>query len=493
MTNSILKPDDILTSKEAKANPRAAIARVKTLKAGAYSGQRKHDMRIGPQPAYVNAIASHLNMVIIEPPKPAALRKLCEKRRSQRTTQRKMRSDVAVAFIGIIGFGKEAQALFLKLSPEQQKEAYRETAKEIADRMGTTLEGLVSHGDETAPHAHFTCPAYNMDGEPLTSTVKRKMLRDIQTITAEVMGRHCEGIERGRSRVLRQKAGADYADTVNKSVRELHETLPDDIAKKQAELDALVSEVETAQAKYDEMQGRVQKLTEQEHRNVKEEKRLVTYEMRLKNREAALDEAEARLADQQTTLEIDKISARLDDEQLKREERIRAQAAQELADKQAQELAEKSDQIAEKEKRLNDDEKRLNDREATLKEAEANFAKNSQRLRENQKQLDEDINEYKSAARAEIIQLTQDQAELDKDRADLEARQTRFNAHVGLLAEVTNALHRMINRIGKKLGLPFAKDLTDALDQIDKTLPGLSDPEYPKPDSDDDGSEGPER
>ena len=57
-----------------------------------------------------------------------------------------MRSDSAVAFIGIIAFGKEAQALFLKLPSEKQDAAYLETAKAIAEKMGTTLEGLVSQG-----------------------------------------------------------------------------------------------------------------------------------------------------------------------------------------------------------------------------------------------------------------------------------------------------------------------------------------------------------
>ena len=118
MTNTILKPDDISKSEEAKANPRAAMVRVEARKARGYSGQRKHDLRIGPQPAYVDGEQSGLNMIILAPPQPLALRKICNERRGQRETQRAMRSDVAVAFIGIIGFGKEAQILFRKLTLE---------------------------------------------------------------------------------------------------------------------------------------------------------------------------------------------------------------------------------------------------------------------------------------------------------------------------------------------------------------------------------------
>jgi hypothetical protein len=456
MTSAIMKPDDITKSDEAKANPRAAMARVKPRKSSAYSGQRKHDLRNGPQPAYVNEKLSELNTVIIESPKPSVLRQLCNERRGQRTTERTMRSDSAVAFIGIIAFGKEAQALFLTLSPEDQDTAYFATAKAIADRMGTTLEGLVSHRDETAPHAHFTCPAYNLDGIPLTSTVKRGMLYDIQTITAEVMGQHCEGIERGKSRIARLNAGADYADTVNKSVKELHQTLPADIEKKRAELNALAGQIATAQASYDEMLGRVEKLTEKAELNEKEEKRLGIYDKRLGDRETVLKEAEARLVDQQAAFQAQQNTTKADAERTRNKEQTKAQDAQKLAKEETRKLEE-----------------------------------GKRQLKTDELQLETDRAEYKAMALENIAQFSKDQDTLDKERADLEAREAKFTKRVGLFFEIKNQLDRMINRIGKALGLSAAKSVMDALDQIDKMLPDLVDPEIPKPESGDAGAKGP--
>lgn len=413
------------------------MMRVEARKAGAYSGQRKHDLRIGPQPAYVDAEQSGLNMIIIEPPQPLALRKICNERRGNRETQRAMRSDAAVAFIGIIGFGKEAQTMFRKLTPEQQKAAYLETGRAIAEKMGTTLEGLVSHGDETAPHAHFTCPAYDMNGLPLTSTVKRGMLRDIQTLTAEVMGRHCAGIERGKSRYTRLEAGADYAETVHKSVKELHETLPADIEAKQAELDGLISDVAKAQALYDEMQGRVEKLTAKEELNAKETKRLEVYQSRLNDRDAALKAAEARLAQDREAFEEAKEMALEGIELTKVAIRVDAQQARAVAAEHARTAA---------------------------------------------AQLDSDRAEYFSAVQAEVAKLDLERKYLGAAAADLEGRESDLAEKVGFLKTAFNLLHRAVVVIRDQMKLPISKNLIDALEDIDGLTKELSAKEDAAPD-----------
>lgn len=437
MTNTILKPDDISKSEEAKANPRAAMVRVEARKARGYSGQRKHDLRIGPQPAYVDGEQSGLNMIILAPPQPSVLRKICNERRGQRETQRAMRSDAAVAFIGIIGFGKEAQTLFRKLTPEQQKAAYLETAQAIAQKMGTTLEGLVSHGDETATHAHFTCPAYDMNGLPLTSTVKRGMLREIQTLTAEVMGRHCAGIERGKPRYARLDGGADYADTVHKSVKELHETLPADIEAKQAELGGLISDVAEAQARYDEMQGRVEKLTAKEELNAKEAKRLEVYQSRLDDRDAALKAAEARLAQDRAAFEGEKETA--------------------LKDIELTKLASQA-------------------------EARKERAVIANHARTVTAQLDADRAEYLAAAQAEIAEMALEGKELDAAAADLERRENDLAENAGFLKTAFNLLQRAVVVIRDQMKLPISKNLRDTLADIDALTTELSAQEDPGPD-----------
>lgn len=269
-----------------ESNPRAASTRIEPQRPGEYKGQRKHDLRIGKQPAYVDASRSHLNRVLVKPRTAGEMQKICAARRSMRQTQRAMKAGTTCAYIGVITFGAEAQRLFSALEPEQQDAAYIETAEKIAERMNTTLEGLVVHADESAPHAHMSFPAYDLDGQPLTRSMKRQALLDMQDILAEVMGRHVPGIERGRSRRERIEAGATPAETMHKSVRRLHDDLPADIAAKEAELAA-------ASARVDEMRGRVESLEAKAELTDKEAKRLETYRQRLENRTKELEAAQA--------------------------------------------------------------------------------------------------------------------------------------------------------------------------------------------------------
>lgn len=60
MADDILKP-------EKSGNSRAAQTRIKGKSAGAIGGQRAHDLRIGPQPEYVDPARAHLNRVLIAP------------------------------------------------------------------------------------------------------------------------------------------------------------------------------------------------------------------------------------------------------------------------------------------------------------------------------------------------------------------------------------------------------------------------------------------
>ncbi|RWR05094.1 plasmid recombination protein [Paenirhodobacter populi] len=268
------------------SNSKAAQVRIQPRKAGAYAGQRKHDMRRGPQPSYVDSTKTANNEVLIEPPTPGDLRKVNEERRAQRDTKRAMRSDAAVAFIGILTFGAEAQGFFDALSIEEQNAAFEEAAQAVAMHLNTTVAGLVVHRDESAPHAHFVLPAYDLDGQPLTVTVKRQTLKELQDVTAKAFQRYAPDIERGRSVAERMLAGATRAETLNRSVRELHADLPQELAAKR-------KEVEEAEAKAEEMRERVAKLEAKAALTEKEAKRLETYRKRLADRVSAAEEAQA--------------------------------------------------------------------------------------------------------------------------------------------------------------------------------------------------------
>lgn len=310
------------------SNSRAASTRIGSATAKTLSGQLRHDLRRGPQPAYVDPDRLHLNRVLIEPLPPGEMRKICQERRALRYTLRAMKSNAAVATRGVITFGAEAARMFEALTPDKQDLAFRELADAIAARLATSLHGLVVHLDEATIHAHYQLAAYNVHGNPIARTTSPRVLSELQDLTAEVMARHCPGIERGRSYGERIAAGASYADTVHKSVTELHRTLPADLEAKRAQLVELAEIERAATARVEEMQERVQKLQQKTELSEKEVKRLETYEKRLAGRldelrdaqsasEAARIEAE-RLADlaqadrRQHEEQVVKISARVE-------------------------------------------------------------------------------------------------------------------------------------------------------------------------------------
>lgn len=274
-----------------RSNPKAAQVRIQARKSREYSGQRNHDLRRGAQPSYVDREKIANNEILIEPPAAPALRKTNEERRKKRVTQRAMRSDAAVAFTGILTFGHEAQETFEALSREDQAQAFLDAAQAVAERLKTTVEGLVIHRDETAVHAHFTLAAYDLDGNPMTATIKRGTLSDLQDVVAGAFQRHAPEIERGRSVAERLASGATRAETLHKSVRELHEDLPKEVAAKRAE-------VTEAQARVDEMRARVIKLEQKEALTAAELKRLATYRKRLEDRIAELESASKAMEQQ---------------------------------------------------------------------------------------------------------------------------------------------------------------------------------------------------
>ena len=292
MSDSIFRP-------ESGGNPKAAQTRIGTRSATAIGGQRAHDLRIGPQPSYVDADRSYLNRVMIEPLTGAKLRPICEERRALRETARAMKSSAAVGVAGIITFGHEAQKLFERLTPDQQDAAYRETAEAIAARLNSTLTGLVVHADESAPHAHFQLPAYDLTGHPISETAKRGALRDLQTITAEVMARHCPGIERGNPKLDRLKAGASPSEVVNRSVAQLHDDLPAEIAAKEAELTEVAAKLDTNRDRLAKAEADLARAIEQNGaesaKAEKIRKRAATYEARATKAQAEADRLAAEL------------------------------------------------------------------------------------------------------------------------------------------------------------------------------------------------------
>ena len=230
-------------------NAYAVQLRIEITAGPAAAGQRKHDLRLGAQPGYVATTLSVTNRVVLVPLTAPELRRECERRRASRKTRRAMKSNAGVGVRGIVTFGHKAQPIFERLSAEAQDRAYREVAETAASRLGTTLTGLVVHCDESAPHAHFQLVGYCLDGTPVSTIAKRQTLRDVQTLAAEIMGRHAPGIERGFSKADRLRGSDSPADVAHRSVKELHADLPDEIAALAARIKALRSQLAALEEK----------------------------------------------------------------------------------------------------------------------------------------------------------------------------------------------------------------------------------------------------
>lgn len=250
----------VLTDDKKHANPRAGSVRIAADTMSGYSGQRRHDLRVGTLPKYVDEKRVHLNRVLITPPTPAEMREIAKSRRARRDTQRAMKSNAAIATAGIITFGSEAAQMFEALSQEDQDAAFRDLAEAVAAHLNTSLHALVVHLDEATLHAHCMLCSYDHDGVPLSRATTPVILSQLQDLTAEVLQRYCPEIERGTRYGDRLAAGADWPDVIHKSVKQLHRELPADLAAKRAELEALEQVGAEAQDRIDGLRTEVAKL-----------------------------------------------------------------------------------------------------------------------------------------------------------------------------------------------------------------------------------------
>lgn len=420
-------------------NPRAASFRIQSDTEKGYAGQRKHDLRIGHQPRYVDVDRSQFNRILIEPPAPSIMRRIAQEHRSRRETKRAMKSNAAISTAGIITFGSEAAMMFETLAPDQQDKAIRLLSRSVAMRLRTPLHGLVIHNDEATIHAHVTFSSYTRDGVPISKATRPAVMSELQDLTARVMQRFCSGIERGNRYGDRLAAGADFADVIHKSVTELHRTLPADLAVKRAALAELADDEATAQARFDEMQARVEKLEGQEELTAKEVKRLSTYEKRLADRLGDLRAAQA--ASEAAKAEADRLAdlARVDHDEMRRKvERSKLASFRIKADAEA-----RAKQMV---------------RGAEL--------------------AADDIRDELAQDRA---QLTSDRVELSAEfmrkAQELDAREAEISHKAVMLERVTGIVRKAVDYLGDKLGLGRADEMRDAVDQLEETLDALIAPE----------------
>ncbi len=272
-------------------NPRAAQTRIKPASAIKTGGQRKHDLRIGRQPDYVDDARTHLNRVLIRPQTGAEMRKRAEERRARQPRKRAMKSNAAVSISGIVTFGHLAQDLFERLSPDQQDAAFMDLCQRLAAKLDVGLTGLVVHMDESAIHAHVQMDAYDAAGRAVSDRVKHYTLKEIQDLTAEVMAAHCPGIERGNRKKDRLRAGAKPADVVHKPPAQLRRELARENVEEQDRRDRLVAEATQLAARIAKLEALGDALTE------KGARQLETAQRRLAAKQAELADLDTQIAE----------------------------------------------------------------------------------------------------------------------------------------------------------------------------------------------------
>jgi len=290
-----------------EGNHKAASFRIESDTKTGYITQRRHDLRMGHKPNYVDPNRLHLNRVLIKPPTPSVVRKIAVDHRLRRGTKRAMKSNAAISTAGIITFGSEAAQMFAAIPQKQQDQALKLLARAAAMRLRTPLLSLVVHCDEATIHAHMTYSAYTRDGVPVSKATRPSEMSAMQDLTARIMQRFCPCIERGHKYGDRIAAGADWSDVIHKSVAELHRTLPADLEAKRKALADLATDEENSRARVNEMRARVEKLAEKAELSEKELKRLATYEKRLADRVAELETARAAM--EAARLEAERLAA----------------------------------------------------------------------------------------------------------------------------------------------------------------------------------------
>lgn len=254
--------------------------RLSRLKPNQYHNQLKHDRRENKYiPKYIDKSRIGENVVIIDHELAHItgyqyleyLNKhrqyIFESGNSGLQRKRLLTKNNNIAYSGIITFGKEAQEIVMK-DRERLKELYDNIVKRICQEYGTKCFQLVAHFDEQAPHAHFVLRMMNKDGTLLD--LKQKDMKHIQDIAGEVCQEMGFDITRGKSKEERIRDGEPMHTYVHRSVRELHNSLPNAIEEKEAELKNLEEQISKLTTEKEKLAGEIQSLEEQRNKRVKD-------------------------------------------------------------------------------------------------------------------------------------------------------------------------------------------------------------------------------
>jgi hypothetical protein len=235
---------------EAQAKPSISFRVSKVMDRAQMTGARKHDMRLGPQPGYIDADKSAKNTALsltdgYDLLKSAWSRRLDRDAAAMEARRIEDRKAKAMWRAGIITFSTEAQALLGDKSPEQEAKAAFE---DFARRHGVRLLWAVGHHDESAVHFHAMFENIRDDGRCLRLNAKE--LSAEQDLVAKHFSKL--GLVRGTKKADRIAAGEPISKTINRSVKQLHADLP-------AEIEAAQERLAKAQARADKAEANAKK------------------------------------------------------------------------------------------------------------------------------------------------------------------------------------------------------------------------------------------
>jgi hypothetical protein len=262
-------------------------------------GQRHHDTRISKIPKYVDQSKSKLNSIIVEPASESELGRICDERRNKRDTVRSKKRDSAIATIGIITFGHEAQSTIEALSIKEQDRLFLETAEAIAKEVDSNITGLVVHRDESAIHAHFQMPAYNNAGFPLSKAIKPETAKKLQDVSGAVYAEL--GITRGKPKTQRIRDGDDPSKIWHRTVKQLQEDMPFEIELLQKQAFEYYEKAKKNYAYLEKSQALARNASAN---NEKIQKRIDTYQRREKEAREAAESAEKEIQQKLAILSI---------------------------------------------------------------------------------------------------------------------------------------------------------------------------------------------
>ena len=221
----------------------------------------RHNLRQGRLPAYVDPGRSRLNRVLFGPVSGdfAAAAHASAERYRQRVGQKLQRRQARLVE-GIITFSHAAQPIVLQHLESAHRCAQRLVEDIVRDHgHGAQRVSLVYHGDEAAPHYHFVFEATGSDGLSVLQRLHRRDGVHLQDLAGDAFG--SLGIQRGVPVAERWRRGDDRSRIVHRSVRQLHQDLPREIARVQQQLDADTAQLAALQAKADTTRSRLAKAT----------------------------------------------------------------------------------------------------------------------------------------------------------------------------------------------------------------------------------------